>query len=255
MRLLETLKQIARINPLPLPSWKLSTNKRIYAIGDVHGRLDLLEILIDKIDADATEFSGEIVELYLGDFIDRGKDSLGVLRALMQPSKQNHQRICLKGNHEEMLIACLDDQNRLQEWKKYGGMETISSFGLDPRLMATTEGRANLHDQLQHFFSHHSDILNFLKNLPCSAAFDDYYFVHAGIRPGFLLSRQNSHDQLWIREEFLSFKQRHPKMIVHGHTPNSEPDVHDHRINIDTGAYATGILTCLVLEDDRFRFL
>jgi serine/threonine protein phosphatase 1 len=226
---------------------------RIYAIGDIHGRLDLLDTLIGKIDADLKSApTPEPLTVTLGDYIDRGPNSRGVLERLAQ-NPFSMPYVALKGNHEELLTTFLDDPSILDKWRRLGGLETLHSYGVPvSQLMVGTgfdEAAARLRAALPE--AH----LKFVSSLKLSASSSAHFFCHAGIRPGIPLDRQSADDLLWIRQEFLNSKINFGKRVVHGHTPTERPEVLPNRINIDTGAYATGRLTCLVLEGDQHRFL
>jgi serine/threonine protein phosphatase 1 len=226
---------------------------RIYAVGDVHGRADLLEQLLLRIDADLKENgAANAIQIFLGDYIDRGPQSKGVLEQLIRRGK-SHRTVCLKGNHETYLLDFLHNPAVLRPWGQYGGLTTLLSYGLKPTLKGGEEEQAYLAAELARVMppSH----LRFLESLPLSFACGDFFFVHAGIRPGAPLTRQREDDLLWIRDEFLCHEQPFEKVVIHGHTPVREPDVRENRINIDTGAYATGRLTCLVLERDEISFI
>lgn len=226
---------------------------RVYAIGDIHGRIDLLDQLLSRIDADLeTNAIGRAVQVFLGDYIDRGQGSAAVVERLIGRG-QTRETVCLMGNHEACLLEFLDDPSVLTAWGQNGGLTTLLSYGLKPLMHSDVEKQAELSAALARTMpkSHHE----FLRGLPLSFICGDFFFVHAGVRPGAPLSRQHEDDLLWIRDDFLSHESRFEKMIVHGHTPVLEPDVRPNRINIDTGAYATGRLTCLRLERDEIAFL
>nr|WP_036264211.1 metallophosphoesterase family protein [Methylocapsa aurea] len=226
---------------------------RVYAIGDVHGRADLLDQLLVRIDEDLKEHPiANAIHIFLGDYIDRGPDSAGVLDRLIRRG-QTHQTLCLKGNHEIYLLEFLENPSILGIWGQYGALTTLLSYGLKPSLKADlgeqTELAATLSQTIPH--SH----VQFLTGLPVSFTCGDYFFVHAGVHPNAPLANQREDDLLWIRDDFLCHEEPFEKVIVHGHTPVREPDVRANRINIDTGAYATGRLTCLKLERDEIGFI
>jgi serine/threonine protein phosphatase 1 len=232
---------------------KTSDGLRIYAIGDVHGRADLLTPLLACIDADIAAYpTSRVLEVVLGDYIDRGPDSRTVLDLLISRSR-SHQMVCLKGNHETFIFDFLRDPAVFDPWKSFGGLETLMSYGVVPSTNADQQQQRELAEAFARALpnSHR----RFLFNLSLSFASGDYFFAHAGVRPGIPLSRQKEQDLLWIREEFLVHKKAFGKIVIHGHTPVIEPDIRPNRINIDTGAYATGRLTCLVLEDEEMRFI
>jgi serine/threonine protein phosphatase 1 len=192
------------------------------------------------------------MHIFLGDYIDRGRDSAAVLDLLIERAKA-HRMVCLKGNHEIYLSEFLENPGILGAWAQYGALPTLASYGLTPKINAGPEEQADLAAGLSSALpkSH----AQFLAGLKLSFTCGDFFFVHAGVRPGTPLSRQREEDLLWIREDFLLHEEPFEKIIVHGHTPVKEPDVRKNRINIDTGAYATGRLTCLKLEQDQILFI
>ncbi len=222
---------------------------RIYAIGDVHGRADLLERLLSRIDAHrAAHPVTRPVVLMIGDYIDRGPSSRDVLDLLIN-SARSREMIFLRGNHEVFIDRFLQDPETLRDWSRIGGLETLMSYGLKPTLNPDPDTQkelaAALNAQLPNIHR------RFLADLRTSFACGGYFFAHAGVRPGIPLSQQSEDDLMWIRDEFLLHEERFEKVVVHGHTPVREIDIRPNRINIDTGAYATGRLSCLMLEDHR----
>jgi serine/threonine protein phosphatase 1 len=227
---------------------RLPDGVRVYAIGDVHGRADLLQSLLTVIDADlARSAPRRAIHVFLGDYVDRGPDSRGVLDLLIARSR-SHETVCLKGNHEVFLLEVLQDPTRLQEWRHYGGLLTLVSYGITPTMSPTAEEQVELIDGLKRAIP--PEHLAFVQQLPSSFTCGDFFFVHAGVKPGIPLERQRDEDMLWIREEFLASEEHFGKYVVHGHTPVSAPDIRSNRINIDTGAYATGNLTLLTIQGD-----
>jgi Calcineurin-like phosphoesterase len=226
---------------------------RIYAVGDIHGRADLLNQLFSRIDCDLSAYPvHEALHVFLGDYIDRGKDSAGVLDLLISRGNA-HQLCCLKGNHEIFLAEFLENPSLLKPWAQYGALATLVSYGLKPAPNASSKEQSELSCSLRKAIpeSHY----RFLNDLKLSFCCGDYYFVHAGVRPHTPLAAQQEEDLLWIRDEFLLHEEPFEKSMVHGHAPVREPEVRPNRINIDTGAYATGRLTCLRLEDDKIDFI
>jgi serine/threonine protein phosphatase 1 len=220
---------------------------RVYAVGDIHGRFDLLNKLLARIDTDfALRPTVRPVYVFLGDYIDRGSSSRETIDRLIKHG-ETHESVFLKGNHELIAIKCLSDPSLFDQWMRLGGLETLKSYGAAPATLANgkqiVELQAAFHNALPqaHF--------RFFRDLRSSFACGDFFFAHAGVKPNVDLSRQKESDLLWIRGEFLSSNDDFGKIIVHGHTPNSEIEVGPNRINIDTGAFATGRLTCLVIED------
>lgn len=237
------------------PKGRVPTGTRIYTIGDIHGRLDLLSEMLGMIASDATdapELEKHIV--YLGDYVDRGMESREVLDVLVSDQPYGFEKSYLKGNHEDAMIQFLDGDNDGSMWLQFGGIATMASYGVylhedgsrEERLM---EAREMLLARLPE------DHLTFLRLLENSIGFGDYFFVHAGVRPGVALDAQTPQDMMWIRDRFLNSGADHSKIVVHGHTISDSPVVRANRIGIDTGAYASGRLTCLVLEDDDIRFI
>ncbi|WP_247466507.1 metallophosphoesterase family protein [Bradyrhizobium sp. 62] len=223
----------------------LSAGVRIYAVGDIHGCADLLEGVFGRIDADrASSASSRTVEVYLGDLIDRGGASRHVIDLLIE-RKLNHEVVCLKGNHEDLALRFLSSPQLFEGWAGLGGRETLRSYGLTPLARKPDEMAALAGAFGEALPAAHR---NFLLSLPAFFSCGDFFFVHAGVKPGVPLERQREQDLLWIRQEFLSWDAPFEKMIIHGHTPVQVPDFRDNRVNVDTGAYATGRLSCLRIE-------
>jgi serine/threonine protein phosphatase 1 len=226
---------------------------RVYCVGDIHGRNDLLDQLAERVTADMDGQSFEkIVTVFLGDYVDRGFGSMPVLERLSR-SQWPTSMVALAGNHEDLLLRFLEDEKILDTWRGLGGLETLHSYGVDvgPSLGGHDSKKIQAAFQM-HFPTHHRQ---FLESLQTSTAIGDYFFCHAGIRPGVPLDRQGRDDLLNIRAPFLLAEAEHGKLIVHGHTPSLAPEIRSNRMGIDTGAYATNRLTCLVLEKDERRFL
>jgi serine/threonine protein phosphatase 1 len=224
---------------------------RIYAVGDIHGRADLLNDLMARIQDDIRDDRpARPVLVFLGDYVDRGPDSREVLGLLLAHS-ESMEMVALKGNHEAMILEFLKKPTALEEWRQFGGIETLVSYGLIPPLKPDARAQIALSAALNRLVPEYQR--RWLETLPTSWALGDFFFVHAGVRPGVPLGSQREEDLLWIREDFLLHEGDFGKMIVHGHTPVSQPDFRPNRINIDTGAYATGRLTCLRLEGNEVR--
>jgi serine/threonine protein phosphatase 1 len=196
--------------------------------------------------------NADTVEIYLGDYIDRGPSSREVIDLLIE-RRRRHATMFLKGNHEEYAMRFLAEPSTLSTWKNIGGLETVLSYGVTPARRDDTQWQQEVATALGQAMpeSH----LKFFHSLSVSFTSGDFFFAHAGVRPGIPLSQQSQQDLLSIREDFLWHEEDFGKVIVHGHTPAKEPEIRSNRINIDTGAYATGRLTCLVLERDEIRFL
>jgi serine/threonine protein phosphatase 1 len=228
---------------------------RIYAIGDIHGRLDLLDKLHDRIaqDAEAAGAARNLI-IYLGDYIYRGLESRGVLDRLAGPPLPDFEAVHLMGNHEAIMLEFLEDPSLGPKWMPIGGNATLLSYGVEmrgssPRSADFALIQEELNDKLP------PEHLAFLQSLALRHVEADYYFVHAGVRPGRPLANQVERDLIWIREPFLSSSEWHGKMVVHGHSIEWEPQVFGNRIGIDTAAYASGRLTCLVLWKGERTFL
>jgi serine/threonine protein phosphatase 1 len=225
---------------------------RIYAIGDIHGRADLLKEILERLDEDQRRRPiAYVTEIFLGDYVDRGPDSKGVIDLLAERLVRNHS-VCLRGNHEELMESFLREPSELDSWLKLGGLNTLTSYGVVPRLDGTENGDDLRQRFCRAFPRAHQLFLQCLKPWICCG---DYLFVHAGIRPQVPFNQQTMQDLLWIREEFLNSSLQHGKYIVHGHAPVAHPDVRPNRIGIDTGAWRSGTLTCAVLEGTSIQFL
>lgn len=224
---------------------------RIYAFGDVHGRVDLLKRLLDAIVEDTAQSarSWDRCEVIgLGDYLDRGPDSRGVLDLLIanRPAETCTMTF-LKGNHEDAFLTALADAGALPSWLDFGGAATLVSYGVQPIAGTPTPERAE-RMRAGLAASVPGPHLDLLRSMPPSLRLGDFFFVHAGVRPGRALDRQDTQDLLWIRQEFLVSRRYHGAVVVHGHHMVREPEILGNRMGLDTGAYCTGILTCLVLE-------
>ena len=226
---------------------------RVYAIGDIHGRLDLLTQMARQIADDLVATPDCTPQgVLLGDYIDRGPQSAAVLEYLSS-ERFPAPFTALRGNHEHMLLHFLDNARFMEFWRSYGGIETVHSFGIDPQRARDPQHFEEARQQLIAALPAAS--LRFVETTTFRYALGDYFFCHAGVRPGVQLAAQKEEDLISVREPFISSRADHGKIIVHGHTPVERPEVHANRINIDTGAYMTGTLTCLVLEGSMRRFL
>jgi serine/threonine protein phosphatase 1 len=208
-----------------------------YAIGDIHGRLDLLDQLLALIEADAVGRGSVAKIVFTGDFVDRGADSFGVVERLMAgPRRPGDRFVCLRGNHDDLLVKGVTTDDALPEWARILFDHTIGSYGCDRESWRrSTELRRHA---------------EFLASLPLTHDDGTHLFVHAGIRPGVAIEEQLEHDLLWIREEFLGHAEALPRRIVHGHTiVGDRPVIRTNRISIDTGAYRSGLLTAAVLAE------
>jgi serine/threonine protein phosphatase 1 len=226
---------------------------RVYAVGDIHGRLDLLDEILRLIAEDGKSPIDRKILVFLGDYVDRGPESKGVLARLLQPMPTSFEAHYLKGNHEQSLLGFLADPLLYRAWRHYGAMECLASYGVRPPLQDDDDAFIAARDALAQKMP--PDHLNFLNNLELAFEIGDYFFAHAGVRPGISLDQQSPEDLLWIRESFLASDANFGKVVVHGHSPASKPSLRPNRIGVDTGAYATGLLTCAVLEGGACRFL
>jgi serine/threonine protein phosphatase 1 len=229
---------------------------RVYAIGDVHGRLDLLQDLHRLILDHAREYPvPRRVIVHIGDYIDRGYQSRQTIDYLLDSPLAGFQMIHLLGNHERTLLEFLDEIATGPAWLRYGGRETLFSYDIewDRDLDCSEESLRRIQADLRRKLPRRHR--QFFGSLPLTHEEGDYLFVHAGIRPGVPLNRQAPDDLLWIRDEFLTSTADHGKVVVHGHSISDQPVLRPNRIGIDTGAFATGRLTCLVLEGNQRSFL
>ena len=227
----------------------------LYAIGDIHGRAELLIELLHRIEQDAVREDANRKRLiFLGDYVDRGPDSRRAIEILLAQRPASFEASFLKGNHEKLLLDFLADAGCLRAWRVNGGDATMLSYGVDvarlERAGAPPElWRAAFCAALPH--SH----CEFFETLDLQASEGDYLFVHAGVLPGVPLDAQHEDDLLWIREEFLNYPGAFGKIVVHGHTPCTRPDKRANRIGIDTGVVFTGRLTALKLRGGSQSFL
>lgn len=235
--------------------YHLPEGVRVYAIGDVHGRLDRMQAVEAAIAEDAADLGagGAAQVIFIGDYVDRGPDSRGVIEALLPGRFAGLPARFLMGNHEDAMLRFLDDPEIGEAWLAYGGMATLASYGVKPEGSANQGRMERLSQGLAAALP--EDHRRFLERLELSIQIGDYLFVHAGVRPTRKLEEQLRDDMLTIREPFLSSRARLPWRVVHGHTIVEKAQVLPGRIAIDTGAYATGLLTCVVLEGPGERFL
>jgi len=250
-----------RIESAPTADWprfhKTSAKvagELVYAIGDIHGRYDLLTEMLAMIVADALDrHNGRVpVLVTCGDYVDRGPDSARVLTALDWIRRDGRLRLrALKGNHEAAFLSFLSDPHDGSAWLSFGGDATLLSYGVRPPadFQDPIELVRARDDLLERMPAAH---LRVLQELEMMVVLGDYAFVHAGIRPGVPLARQKSEDLLWIRGPFLDRTEPFEKRIVHGHSwIEAAPEIYDNRIGLDTGAYETGVLTAARIEDNE----
>jgi len=226
--------------------------RRVYVVGDIHGCVALLDCLLKSIVADAATAPEKRLLVFVGDYVDRGPDSRGVIERLLNPPESFEVR-CLRGNHDQAVLDFLNDPPSYRAWKSYGAQETLVSYGVRPPLFDDVQAIVEARDAFAARLppSHR----RFLEELELSTEIGDYFVVHAGVRPGIALGAQSPEDLLWIREDFLLSRSDFGKVVVHGHTPTEYVVRRKNRIGIDTGAYATGRLTALVLEGETVRLL
>jgi serine/threonine protein phosphatase 1 len=235
---------------IPLRDARGPQGLRLYAIGDVHGRLDLLAAMHDAIAAEITRDRPQDWRVvHLGDYIDRGPDSRGVIDFLIAAGERDARHFFLAGNHEAGLLGFLKEPDPNGLFARYGGDATARSYGVDLEEGTIGEAAAALGGAIP---ARH---MAFLRGLACSVRFGDFFFCHAGIRPGVPLNRQTRRDLIWIRDDFVTWPGLHPKVIVHGHTPQPEPEIRPNRVNVDTRAYASGRLTALAVDGADKRIL
>jgi serine/threonine protein phosphatase 1 len=243
-----------RAAPPPGEPARLPEDLRLYAIGDVHGRADLLRRLHDMIRADAAaapQPQRRIV--YLGDYIDRGPEVREVIELILQEPLDGFARVFLKGNHEDAMLRFLDEAAIAPLWFGCGGIATLLSYGVGMPASEAEEDLKETQAALREALP--AAHLAFLQELALSYTAGDYFFAHAGVRPGVPLDQQQPEDLLWIREPFLSAPGYFGKVVVHGHSIAFAPELRPNRIGIDTGAFATGRLTALVLAGDSRALL
>jgi serine/threonine protein phosphatase 1 len=242
---------------MPMVPASVPHGHAVYAVGDIHGRADLLEELLDRILAEAARHADDQHRwlILLGDYIDRGPSSRAVVERLLHDPLPGFDTVRLLGNHEEALLDFLDGRSDGRDWLSFGGLETLVAYGVPLRGNLDAEGRET---ELRAALSvavpqaHRA----FYRSCLLHHTVGDYLFVHAGVRPGISLEAQRRTDLLWIRDDFLRARSALPgKVVVHGHTICDLPQDLGHRINVDTGAFASGRLTCLVLRGTRRQFL
>lgn len=230
---------------------------RVYAVGDIHGRADLLKQMHDLIELDAEKVPSTVEKIivYLGDYVDRGPESRKVLDILISHPLTDFRTVFLCGNHDRMMLDFMHSAGVATLWARHGGLETLASYGFFPSF--DDLGSASYIEDLRERFSSEVPFIHkaFLENLRLHYSTGGYYFVHAGINPNLPLAHQMQHDALWMREPFLSSAKKFEKIIVHGHTPVQAPQAYSNRISVDTGACMTNKLSCAVLDGYSVQFI
>jgi serine/threonine protein phosphatase 1 len=235
-----------------VPAAAIPAGQRAYAVGDIHGRLDLFEALVAAIDDDdAAAAPADTTVVLLGDLVDRGADSAGVI-ALARAWQERRRVRILAGNHEEMFLRSFSSLEMFRHFLRHGGRETVLSYGVDRTAFAQAE-LEEAQSMMQAAVP--AEDVAFLKGFEDMVAIGDYLFVHAGVDPSVPIEEQKTHDLRWIREPFLSHAQPYGQVVVHGHTISDAPEDCGNRIGIDTGAFMTGRLTALVLEGTARRYI
>jgi serine/threonine protein phosphatase 1 len=227
---------------------------RAYVVGDIHGRLDLLDALLGKIHNDLERRPAhKTLLVFVGDLIDRGPQSAQVVERLRTYARRGVRPIFLLGNHEEVLLRILaGDTSLIDSWLSFGGLQCLESYGVDTKRLRSRPPEENLETIQDAVPKQHAA---FLEQFVDSCRFGDYLFVHAGIRPGVEIDQQRQSDLRWIREPFLFDETDHGFVVVHGHTIRPEVEVRPNRVGIDTGAYRTGVLTAMAIEGPRTWYL
>lgn len=226
---------------------------RLYAIGDVHGRRDLLEAMHARIAEEiAEEAPADWRVVHLGDYVDRGPESRGVLELLINAQKRDARHIALCGNHDLAFLDFISGPGDSSLFQRFGGAATAVSYGLDADFGSAERVERTRRALAAKVPARHR---RFLAGLERSVMFGDFFFCHAGIRPGVALDAQDPHDLVWIRREFLNAEELHPKVVVHGHTPSAVVELRPNRVNLDTAAYETGVLSGLVVDGDFKRLI
>ncbi|MBL8673147.1 MAG: serine/threonine protein phosphatase [Alphaproteobacteria bacterium] len=240
-----------------VPVGQVPAGTIVYAIGDVHGRRDLLAALRRSVFDDAAQrIEKRRVLVYLGDYVDRGPESRGVVQMLRDEPLPGFETVMLRGNHEDMLVQAADGGSGdiIEAWLTYGGIETLRSYGAPEPVLSRLRHDSDPAGEVVREFVPQADI-DWMRSLAHHHREGGYLFVHAGIRPGVAFDQQRTEDLMWIRDPFLKSDADLGAVVVHGHTPRRQPEVRRNRINVDTGAFATGVLTCVVLTGSEQRFV
>lgn len=241
------------LEPAAAPTTLALSDRRVFAIGDIHGCDDLLEALIEGIDVITRNDPHPPIIVFLGDYVDRGPSSRQVIDRLIAMTSGGRKARFICGNHEEAMLRFLGDMEGGLAWPGYGGRATMASYGVtcpedEQNLDAWRTTQAKLKEAIP------AEHMKFLWGLEDKVELGGYLFVHAGLRPEKPITAQTQRDLRWIREPFLSDPRPFSHVVVHGHTPASDPHSDQRRIGLDTWAYKTGVLTAVELKRDRRRF-
>jgi serine/threonine protein phosphatase 1 len=241
------------INPDTI-DYYIAGNKRVYAIGDIHGCDDLLKKALEKMILDSlNHLDKHLIFIGLGDYVDRGSNSKNVIELLLTKIPAHFEKVFIKGNHELYMLGFINDPQKNVAWLDFGGRETLISYGVKPPMLNKSDLKRAALELETNLPNTHFD---FLKNLQNSHVIDDYFFVHAGIDPDFPYDNQSELALTTIRAKFINYTGNfYGKKIIHGHTPIENPDLQKHRVNLDTGAYLTGNLTIGIFEHNRITIL
>ena len=256
----ELLEKFGRFNHYAKDESPKAAPELIYAIGDIHGRLDLLASLLEKIrqDVSASKTSNgsklKIYIVFLGDYIDRGFESFAVVEGLSQLQFKGTELIFLKGNHEQVVLDFIDGKALGRKWLKYGGRETLQSYGIELGASnPSDEDMVGIRNELLSVLP--ARHIEFFKSLKSYWIKNNFMFVHAGVDPNSPVLEQSDKEYLWIRDKFLNNKIKLPYVIVHGHTPEDEPVWNGRRVGVDTGAYISNKLTAAKIHGDEVTFI
>ena len=238
---------------------RASLTKTVYAVGDIHGCKSLVDNMHDKIVETSKKIQGEKLLIYLGDYIDRGPDIKATIQSLIDFKPKDFTKVFLLGNHEQMLLEFIaGSRNSPYIWISNGGLETLESYGTDISKYIDNTMELSFDKKIREEFIEflpfsHKDFFN---QLQFNFIWEDYFFVHAGINPSIPLDRQEKETMLWTREKsFFNPKMTYNKIIVHGHTPAEKVEHYPFRINLDTGSFYSGKLSCLKIENGKLSFL
>ena len=250
----QLLSQVLRRRPRPEPRPATPKGAALYAIGDIHGRLDLLAPLLQAISDEADRWAKTIV-VGLGDYVDRGSDSRGVVDSLLELSaRPGIETRFLRGNHDQILLDFLGDHGLGPYWCRVGGRETLASYGVEAP--ATRKHMEEWRSARDAFAANMPERhLGFFQDLSFSFTWGGYFFAHAGAQPGTPLEEQSERDLMWIRKPFLDDERRFDRIVVHGHTPAEEAHADHRRVGLDTGAYMTGVLTACRFGGEERRLI